>query len=83
MQSFLALLKNPAWDLALVLMLVAGGFFLGISGGKKKMAFIILAIYVLLALFPFLPLHIPANGMCLWRCSPTPIAPFAREFTVP
>jgi len=72
MQSFLALLKNPAWDLALVLMLVAGGFFLGISGGKKKMAFIILAIYVLLALFPFLPIDKltasrAENEVFMWR----------------
>lgn len=55
MQSFLSLLKNPAWDSALILTLVAGGFFWGISGGKKKIAFLILAIYVLLALFPLLP----------------------------
>lgn len=55
MQSLLSLLKNPQWDTALILFLVAGGFFWGISGGKKKMAFIILAVYVLLALFPFVP----------------------------
>ena len=55
MQSILSLLKNPQWDAALLLFLVAGGFFWGISGGKKKIAFLVLAVYVLLVLFPFLP----------------------------
>ena len=55
MQSILSLLKNPQWDAALLLFLVAGGFFWGISGGKKKIAFLVLAVYVLLVLFPCLP----------------------------
>lgn len=72
MQSFLTLLKNPAWDSVLILTLVSGGFFWGISGGKKKMAFVILAVYVLLALFPFLPVDKLAVGQAgaeifMWR----------------
>ena len=72
MQSILSLLKNPQWDTALLLFLAAGGFFLGISGGKKKMAFMILAVYVLLALFPFLPVDKLTAGRAeaeifMWR----------------
>ncbi|MDP3785409.1 MAG: hypothetical protein Q8R12_05135 [bacterium] len=72
MQSLLSLLKNPQWDAALLLFLIAGGFFWGISGGKKKMAFIILAVYVLLAVFPFLPVDKLAAGRAeteifMWR----------------
>jgi len=62
MQSFLSLIKNPAWDAVLVFMLVAAGFFWGISGGKKKMAMGIVAIYVLTALFPFVSVDYLASG---------------------
>lgn len=54
--AYLSLLKNPAWDVALLLFLVAAGFFWGISGGKKKMALTMLAIYVLVAVFPYIPM---------------------------
>jgi len=72
MQSILYLLKNPQWDMVLMLFLAAGGFFWGISGGKKKMAFMILAVYVLLALFPFLPVDKLTAGRAeteifMWR----------------
>ena len=62
MQSFLALLKNPAWDAVLIFTLVAAGFFWGVSGGKKKMALGILALYTLLAIFPYLPVDSFAAG---------------------
>src|SRR3989344_795854 len=72
MQPILSLLKNPQWDVAFVLFLAAGGFFWGISGGKKKMAFLILAVYVLLALFPLLPVDKLTAGRAeaeifMWR----------------
>jgi len=58
--------------MVLMLFLAAGGFFWGISGGKKKMAFMILAVYVLLALFPFLPVDKLTAGRAeteifMWR----------------
>lgn len=62
MQSLSALLKNPAWDSVLILTLVAGGFFWSISGGKKKMALGILALYALLAIFPYIPVDSFAAG---------------------
>ncbi|QQG42316.1 MAG: hypothetical protein HYW15_02245 [Candidatus Giovannonibacteria bacterium] len=62
MASFLSLLKNPAWDAVLVFMLVAAGFFWGVSGGKKKMALGILALYALLAIFPYIPIDTFAAG---------------------
>ena len=49
--------------MVLVFMLVAFGFFWGISGGKKKMALGMLALYVLIAIFPYLPIDaIYGNG---------------------
>ena len=62
MASFLSLLKNPAWDAVLVFMLVAAGFFWGVSGRKKKMALGILALYALLAVFPYIPVDSFAAG---------------------
>jgi len=56
MQSYLALLKNPAWDVVFFLMLIAGGFFWGISSGKRKMSLGALGIYALLAVFQYIPL---------------------------
>ena len=56
MQSYLSLLKNPAWDVVFFLMLIAGGFFWGISSGKRKMSLGALGVYALLAIFPYLPL---------------------------
>src|SRR3990167_6412392 len=57
MQSYLALFKNPAWDVVFFLMLVAGGFFWGISSGKRKMSLGALGVYALLAVFPYVPLE--------------------------
>src|SRR3989344_2729931 len=56
MNQYLTMLKNPPWDLVFIFMLVAAGFFWGISGGNKKMAMSILALYVLIAIFPFIPI---------------------------
>ena len=56
------MLKNPAWDMVFVLMLVAAGFFWGISGGKKKMALTMLALYVLLVIFPYFPIDSILGG---------------------
>lgn len=60
--AYLSLLKNPAWDIVLIFTLVAAGFFWGISGGKKKMALSMLALYALLAIFPYLPVDAILGG---------------------
>lgn len=62
MASYLSLLKNPAWDAVLLFMLVVAGFFWGVSGGKKKMALGILALYALSAVFPYLPVDSLSAG---------------------
>ena len=48
--------KQIGWDLALFLALVAAFFFWSVSRGKKKLVIAIVAIYILTALFPFVPL---------------------------
>lgn len=39
------------------LMLIAGGFFWGISFGKRRMSLGALGIYAILAVFPYIPLN--------------------------
>lgn len=56
MNQYFGLLKNPPWDVALFLTLVAGAFFWGASNGKRSIGFIIVNLYVLSALWPFFPL---------------------------
>ena len=56
MDFFSSILRNPPWDFVVFFMLVTGGFFWGMTDGKKKMALMILSIYVLLAIFHYAPL---------------------------
>lgn len=51
-----SILRNPPWDFVVFFMLVAGGFFWGMTDGKKKMALAILGIYVLSAIFSYVPM---------------------------
>lgn len=60
--AYLSILKNPAWDMALLLFLIAAGFFWGISGGKKKMALGMLAVYILIAVFHYVPVDELSTG---------------------
>lgn len=55
MNQYLGLFKNPPWDFALVLTLIAGAFFWGASKGKRSVGFIIVNLYIMLALWPFFP----------------------------
>ena len=57
-----SLLRNPAWDSVLLFMLITGGFFWGITDGKKKMALMIVALYALSAIFPFVPIDSLSQG---------------------
>ena len=50
--------KQIGWDLALFLALATAFFFWSVSGGKKKLVITILAIYILSALFSFIPLSV-------------------------
>ena len=49
-------LSHPTWDLILVFALLAGGFFYGISAGKRRIAATIIYTYVAFALYSALPL---------------------------
>lgn len=51
-----SILRNPPWDFVVFFMLVAGGFFWGMTDGKKKMALTILGIYVLSTIFSYVPM---------------------------
>ena len=62
MSSVLGLFKNPSWDVALFIFLVACGFFWSTSKGKRALSFIIVSIYVLFALWPSIPLGAITNG---------------------
>lgn len=52
-----SILRNPPWDFVVFFMLVTGGFFWGMTDGKKKMALMILGIYALSAIFSYVPME--------------------------
>ncbi len=58
MPQYLSVFKNPSWDVVLLLAILAGGFFWGTfsPGGKRKISSVILSLYVLNVIFPFIPL---------------------------
>ncbi|MDO8523126.1 MAG: hypothetical protein Q7S12_02475 [bacterium] len=62
MNQYLGLFKNPPWDFALVLTLIAVAFFWGASKGKRSIGFIIINLYIMLALWPFFPIDILTAG---------------------
>jgi len=57
------IIKNPPWDAVLVFMIVVAGFFWGVTEGKKKLSLVIVGIYILHAIFPF----VPFNGILAGR----------------
>ncbi|MDP2668444.1 MAG: hypothetical protein Q8P07_01240 [bacterium] len=65
MNQYLGLFKNPPWDFALVLTLIAGAFFWGASKGKRSVGFIIVNLYIMLALWPFFPVDVLTAGRTL------------------
>lgn len=65
MSSFIGLINNPPWDLALFLTLAAGAFFWGASYGKRSIGFVIVNIYILLALWEFIPVEALVAGRAL------------------
>lgn len=62
MNQYLGLFKNPPWDFAFVLTLIAGAFFWGASKGKRSIGFIIVNLYIMLALWPFFPVEMLTAG---------------------
>jgi|SRR3989338_5898662 len=57
-----SILKNPPWDFVVLFLLLTGGFFWGITDGKKKMAVAMLGIYVLSSIFSYVPLDALTKG---------------------
>lgn len=47
-------LSHPTWDLVVIFALIAGGFFYGISAGKRRIAATILYTYVAFSVFSVL-----------------------------
>ena len=60
------ILSHPTWDILLVFALLAGGFFYGISAGKRRIAATIIYTYVTIAVTSALPIErlasSPAGG---------------------
>ncbi len=50
------ILGNPTWDLISLFLLIAIGFFYGISAGKRMIVSTIIYTYVAMALLPVLPI---------------------------
>lgn len=50
------ILIRPSWDIALLLGIFAILFFYGLSGGKRRIASMIVYMYVAIALLPVLPI---------------------------
>ena len=65
MDSFLALFQNPSWDMIAFLVLMACGFFWGVSYGKKGLGMAIVGVYVLFALWPFVPANVVTDGRAM------------------
>lgn len=53
--AILDFLSHPTWDLVVIFALVAGGFFYGISAGKRRIAATILYTYVAFSVFSVAP----------------------------
>lgn len=51
------ILSHPTWDILLVFALLAGGFFYGISAGKRRIAATIIYTYAALAVTSVLPIE--------------------------
>ena len=49
------ILSNPTWDIVVILAMLAGGFFYGLSTGKVRIAATLLYTYVAYALFLAFP----------------------------
>lgn len=49
--------SHPTWDLILLFVLVAAGFFYGISAGRRKIISSIIYTYVALAVLPAIPIE--------------------------
>ena len=62
MDSVLNLIQNPSWDIIAFLAITACGFFWGITYGKKALGMIIIGVYVLFAIWPFVPANIVTDG---------------------
>ena len=62
MDVVLGLFKNPSWDIVLFIFLLSCGFFWGTTYGKRALSFITISIYVLFALWPFIPLDTITAG---------------------
>ena len=51
------ILSHPTWDILLLFVLIAVGFFYGISAGRRKIISSIIYTYVALALVPAIPIE--------------------------
>ena len=58
MDAALNLVHNPSWDMIAFFVLMACGFFWGVSYGKKSLSMVIVGVYVLFSLWPFVPANI-------------------------
>lgn len=50
------ILSHPTWDIITLFLLVAIGFFYGISAGRRKIVSTIIYTYVAYAIFPLVPI---------------------------
>ena len=57
-----SILRNPPWDFVVFFLMVTSGFFWGMTDGKKKMALMMVGLYVLLAVFPYVPMDRLTDG---------------------
>lgn len=55
------IIAHPQWDIIVILILVAGGFFYGLSTGKAKIAARILYTYAAFAITSALPMSVAAS----------------------
>ena len=51
------IISHPTWDILLIFALLAGGFFYGISSGKRKIAATIIYTYVAFAITAAIPVE--------------------------
>jgi len=59
----LPIFSHPTWDIVLFLCLMAMGFFIGVSRGKKNIVVALIALYMDLVIFPILPIEtLPVSG---------------------
>lgn len=57
-----SILHNPPWDFVVFFLMVTSGFFWGMTDGKKKMAIMMLAVYVLSTVFAYVPMDSLTEG---------------------